>query len=294
MAKISENKATLAQPTQTQSSLLMRVVPKRWYAHLILLFAILITGFPLYYAAMVATQTNQQVIAYQLYPGTDLAANWERVFGRVGLGRNMLNSALISVTVATGKVLFSLAAGLGLVYFRYPGKWFVFGFILVTLMTPTDVLAIALFRLMNGLGWGNTFQSLTVPFFASATSVFLFRQHFMSIPPELSEAAQLDGATPLQFLFKVLIPLSWNIIGALLVIIFLDTWNQYLWPLIIISDQDRQVVQVGIARMLGMIQHEPDYGPLMLGAVVSSVPPLMIFLLLQKQFMSGFSITRDK
>jgi sn-glycerol 3-phosphate transport system permease protein len=295
MTTFSEKTSTVVgQRSDVQTSLLGRIIPKRWYAHLILTIAILFIGFPLFYAIIVATQNNQEVISYQFYPGNNLGENWEFVFGRLGLGRNMLNSALISVTVATGKVVFSLFAGLGLVYFRYPGKWLIFGFILVTLMTPTDVLAIALFRLMNGLDWNDTFQSLTVPFFASATSVFLFRQHFMSIPPELSEAAQLDGATPFQFLFRVLIPLSWNTIGALVVIMFLDTWNQYLWPLIIIQSSENQVVQVGIARMLATLRDDQNYGPLMLGAVMASIPPLLIFLMLQKQFMSGFAITSDK
>ncbi len=269
-------------------------LPKRWYAHVILLVAISIIGFPLFYAVVVATQTNLEVQRYQLYPGTGLQENWNVIMVRLGLWRFMINSALISITVATAKVLLSLAAGLGIVYFRYPAKWLVFGFILATLMTPTDVLVIALFRLVNGLGWSDSYLALTVPFFASATSVFLFRQHFMSMPPELSEAAQLDGANPFQFLLQVLIPLSWSTIGAIIVIMFLDTWNQYLWPLLIIRNPDQQVVQVGIAKLLAELRENQAFGPLMLGAVLASLPPLFVFVLLQKQFMKGFAITQDK
>lgn len=294
MTTVSEQQTQFVSSTAVPQSPIRRIIPKRWYAHLILLVAVVFIGFPLFYALMVATQNNQQVNTYQLYPGSSLGENWNYIMGQIGLWRFMINSALVSIVVATGKVLFSLAAGLGLVYFRYPGKWLIFGFILATLMTPTDVLAIALFRLVNGFNWGDTYAALTVPFFASATSVFLFRQHFKSIPPELAEAAQLDGANPLQFLVRVLIPLSWNTIGALIVIMFLDTWNQYLWPLIIVRDESRQVVQVGISKMLAELYTDQTYGPLMLGAVLASIPPLIIFLLLQKQFMSGFAITSDK
>lgn len=270
------------------------ILPKRWYAHLILLVAVAIIGFPLFYALLVATQSNFEVIRYQFWPGSALRENWEFMMNQLGLWRFMINSFFIAVAVALGKVVFSLFAGLGLVYFRYPGKWFVFGFIILTLMTPTEVLAIALFRLVNNFNWADTYAALTVPFFASATSVFLFRQHFRSIPAELSEAAQLDGATPVQFLFRVLIPLSWSTIGAIVVIMFLDTWNQYLWPLLIIRSTEQQVIQVGVAKALVEIQNSQEYGPLMLGAVLSSLPPLIVFLLLQKQFMKGFALTRDK
>ena len=160
-------------------------------------------------------------------------------------------------------------------------------------MMPTEILILSLFRFVNSLGWGNTYLALIVPFIASATGAFLFRQHFANIPAELSEAAQLDGATPIQFLFRVLVPMSWNTIGALTVIQFVYVWNFYLWPALIIQGQERQVIQVGLRTLAGG-DVSTSYGPLMLGAVVASLPPLIVFLLLQKQFMSGFALSRDK
>jgi sn-glycerol 3-phosphate transport system permease protein len=140
---------------------------------------------------------------------------------------------------------------------------------------------------------GNQYSALIVPFIASATGAFLFRQHFANIPAEFSEAAQLDGATPLQFLWRVLIPMSWNTIGALAVIQFVYVWNMYLWPVLIIQGPERQVVQVGLRTLIGG-DIAVSYGPMMLGAVIATVPPLVVFILLQKQFMSGFALTRDK
>lgn len=285
--------ATISK-TQTQTRAVPRagLLPKRWLIHLALITACLLIGFPLIYAVIVSTQTNADVFRYRLSFGESLATNWDLVMNQRFLWLYMWNSLLMAVCIAAGKTLFSLLAGLAFVYFRFPGKWIVFGFVLITLMMPTEVIFIALFRFVSALDLP-AYAALVVPFLASATGVFLFRQHFASIPPELSEAAQLDGATPLQFLFQVLVPMSWNTIGALVVIQFLYAWNMYLWPRMIITEQETQVVQVGLRTLLA-VETGLSYGPLMLAAVTASIPPVLTFVLLQKQFMSGFSLTRDK
>ncbi len=268
-------------------------VPKRWYAHVILWIACFLLGIPLFYAVIVATQTNAEVFRYQFTPGSGLSYNWNVVFHQRSLQDYMLNSLIMTAGITVGKTVFSLLAGLAFVYFRFPGKWLVFGFVLITLMMPTEVLIIALFRFINKLNWDNTYMALIVPFLASATGAFLFRQHFASIPAELSEAAQLDGANPLQFLIRVLIPISWNTIGALAVVQSIYAWNMYIWPNMIITDPKMNVVQVGIGTLRAG-EAALQYGPLMLGAVFASLPPVIIFILLQKQFMSGFTLTREK
>ena len=269
-------------------------LPNRWYAHVILWIAIAFTCIPMVYAAIVATQGNAEVFAYQFTPGDDLSRNWDVVWNQRNLGRFMLNSTIVAVFTTVCKAVFSLLAGLALVYFRFPGKWLVFGLILITLMMPTEIMAIALFRVVSGFGWGDTYQGLIIPFMASATGTFLFRQHFSNIPSELSEAAQMDGANPLQFLFQILVPISWNAIGALFVIQFLFAWNQYIWPLMIVQDSQYQVVQVGLKTLQSGVETGDSFGPMMLGAVLASLPPLLVFVFLQKQFMSGFALGRDK
>ncbi len=293
MANLSLDRAQTLDRTPPTSLSLRRLIPKRWPVHLFLWLACFILGVPMLYALLISTQTNAQVFAYQFWPGAALESNLQVVLLRE-IPRTMLNSVFVSVAVATGKTVLSLLAGLAFVYFRFPGKWIVFGFVLITLMMPIETMAIALFRFVSGLGWDNTYTALIVPLIASATGTFLFRQHFASIPPELSEAAQLDGASPLQFLWRVLIPISWNTIGALVVIQFLYAWNLYLWPRMIISTDANQVVQVGLRRLVAGVETGETYGPMMLGAVIASIPPVLVFILLQKQFMSGFAITRDK
>ena len=265
----------------------------RWYTHLALLGACLLVGFPLFYAMLVATQGNAEFFAYQLTPGTRLRDNFEHVWNQRDLGNYLWNSTIQAVIITIGKTVTALLAGLAFVHLDFPGKWWIFWFVLVTLMMPTEISIIALFQIVSGLGWGNTMAALTVPFLASATGAFLFRQHFANLPSDLSEAAQLDGASPVQFLLRILLPLSWNVIGALAVIQFLYSWNMYLWPLMVINEQSAQVVQVGLGTLRNTGGGQ-SYGPLMLGAVLASIPPTLVFVLLQKQFLAGFSINAEK
>ncbi len=283
-----KTKASLSGPRKAPSWL-----PERWYVHLLLSIIVLIIGFPLIYAIIVATQSNAETLSFQMSFGSRFRENLHAVIVERRLLRFMWNSTILAVVVTIGKTILSLLAGLAFVYFRFPGKWLVFGFILLTLMMPTEMLIIALFRLVSNMGWGDTFLAISVPFLASATGAFLFRQHFANLPAELAEAAQLEGANPLQFLFQVLVPLSWNVVGALAVIQFVYMWNQYLWPLLIVKDKQIQVVQVGLSSLQNF-EGATTYGPMMMGAVIATIPPVLVFIFLQKQFMSGFSVTRDK
>lgn len=279
---------------QTAPSPFRRWLPQRWYAHLVLWIACAFIGFPLIYAMLISTQSNAQVANFVLTPGERFEANWHQVMVNRFLGDFMVRSLILSVVITIGKTILALLSGLAFVYFRFPGKWLVFAFVLATLMMPTEILIIGLYRFVSGtLQWGGTFQALAVPFLASATGTFLFRQHFANLPAELSEAAQMDGANPLQFLFRILIPMSWNTIGALAVIQFVYAWNMYLWPQLIMQGGGFQVVQVGLRSLLAT-DTTLEYGPLMLGAVLASIPPVIVFILLQKQFMSGFQISTDK
>jgi len=268
-------------------------LPKRWYIHALLWIACILVGFPLLYAMLLATQNNTDIFAYRLTPGEQLWANLKFVMVNRSMGTFMLNSAVQAIIITVGKTVISLLAGLAFVYFRFPGKWIIFGFVLITLMMPTDIMILALFRVVSGLGWGSTLYAITIPFLASATGSFLFRQHFSNIPAELSEAAQLDGANPLQFLFRILLPMSWNVIGALAIIEILYVWNMYLWPLIIMREQDKQVVQIGLSAFTNT-DVGVGYGPMMLATVIVTIPPIVAFILLQKSFMSGFQVTSEK
>ncbi len=265
------------------------------FAHIGLIIICFIVLVPVLFALSKSTQTRAQVFHYPpiLGPGTAMIQNYRTAWNEFNLGLYMQNSLIIAGIVMVFKTIFSMLAGLGLVYFDFPLKNGIFYFILFTLMMPTEIMIIALFNLVSDLGWGNNYAALTIPFLASATGVFLFRQHFASIPGELADAARVDGAGPVRFLWSVLVPMSRNTIGAMALIQFIYMWNMYIWPLVIIRENVRQVVQVGLRQMTN-VQDTTNWGVVMAGAILAMLPPLIIFVLLHEQFTKGFALGQEK
>ena len=266
---------------------------RSWPYHIALTVTAFVIAFPLLYAALISTQTNAQIFSFQLKPGDALADHFQAVWFDRDFAGAMWNSLQQALWVTVGKTILSLLAGLAFVYFKFKFKWLVFFLVLITLMMPTEVMILAMFRQVSGYGWQDTQLSIVVPFLASATGAFLFRQHFANLPADLLEAAQIDGASPIKFLTKILIPLSWNVIAAMFVIQFVYTWNMFLWPSLIIRSESEQVVQVAL-QSLRNFDGATTYGPLMLAAIIASIPPAIVFVFMQKPFMSGFAIGQDK
>ncbi len=250
---------------------------------------------PVLFALSKSTQTRAQVFHYPpiLGPGTAIVQNYVTAWKAANLGIYMKNTLIVAAIVMFFKTAFSMFAGLGIVYFDFPLKEPIFYFILFTLMMPTEIMIVALFQLVSNLGWSNSYLALTVPFLASATGVFLFRQHFSSIPSQLVDAARVDGAGPIRFLFSILLPMSWNTIGALALIQFIYMWNQYLWPLVIIREERLQLIQVGL-RSMTAVQDVTNWGVVMAGAILAMIPPMIVFLLLREQFTKGFALGQEK
>ncbi len=289
-------------------------------AHVVLILACLLVCSPIVFAVVKATQTRAAVMSPSMVPGTQFVNNLREVWLSHNLGVYIRNSFAIAVAVTAGKVVLSLFAAAAIVFIDFKLKRLVFGFILVTLMMPTEVLIVGLFDLISlhppesfrafvdwfsnpkavflepvrfGFGWTNSYLSVILPFLASATGVFVFRQQFLSIPSSLGDAARIDGVGPVRFLRYVLIPLSWNTIGALCVVQFVYVWDQYLWPRVIIREESRQVVQVGMNLIIGTGEGV-YWGQVMAGALVSVLPPLLVFFVLQEQFMRGFALSSNK
>jgi sn-glycerol 3-phosphate transport system permease protein len=270
----------------------------RYGIHLALIGVILLLACPALYALQLATLTLDEAFEFppQLFPpSNDFFNNIEDLRADQDFDRLIGNTFTVAMIVVIVKTAFAMLSGLAFVYFKFPGKWVLFFFILLTLLMPTEMIFYPLSQLVADLGWGQQYPqlSLTVPFMASAVGTFLFRQHFSNIPRELLEAAQLDGAGPLRFMVWVLLPMSWNVIGAHAVIQFIYMWNQFLWPLKLGLQAEDQMIQVGVRRSV-IAGTQTDFGLLMAAGVLASVPPLIVFLLLQRQFMSGFALTREK
>ena len=270
----------------------------RYAIHIALIIICLILACPALYALQVATLTLEEAftIPPKLFPpSTDFSNNIMSLFDDQNFGLLLLNTFNVAVLVVVIKTLFAMLAGLAFVYFDFPGRWLLFFFILLTLLMPTELILAPLSDLVSTLEWvqHDPELALTVPFLASAVGTFLFRQHFSNIPREMVEVAQLDGAGPLRFLFLVLLPMSWNVIGAHAVIQFISMWHQYAWPVFIGLQAEDQLIQVGVRRAV-IVGTQTDFGLLMAAGVVASVPPLVFFVLLQNQFMKGFALMRDK
>ncbi len=270
---------------------------KVFLIHMALISVVFTVASPVLVAFFKSTQTRDQVFSYPPVLGFGsvkaMLDNYGRAWNQYRIGIYMKNSMIVSVAVTVAKTLLSMLAGLAIVYFDFPLKAPIFYFILFTLMMPTEIMIIALFNLVSKLGLGNTYAALIFPFMASATGVFLFRQHFSSIPPDLADAARVDGAGPLRFLWNVLLPLSWNVIGAFALIQFIYMWNQYLWPLVIIRESSRQVIQVGLKSTMTAME-ATDWGLVMAAVILAMIPPLIVFALLQEQFTKGFVLAREK
>lgn len=293
---MERNPEILKRPLEVQAPRPVSGTRKRsdWATHLALSVACLLVMAPLLFALIKATQVSSNVLSPRMIPGTAFFENLRQVWTEAHLGRYMLNSLFVTVTVTLGKTALSLLAALAFVYFRFPLKSLAFALVLLSLMLPTEVLIIALFDLVSrNLHWADSYAAIIVPFLASATGTFLFRQHFLNIPSSLADAARIDGCGPLKFLTAILIPMSWNTIGALAVIQFVFVWDQYLWPLVIMQNDQKQVVQVGLRKLID-VGGQTDWGSVMAGAILTILPPLLIFTLLQEQFSKGFALTEDK
>jgi sn-glycerol 3-phosphate transport system permease protein len=260
--------------------------------HVLTIAAVFLIVLPVLIAAIVSTKrTGIVTTVADLAPGGYAATNYQRALIGLGFWRFMLNSFLMSVVIVVGKLAVSLLAALVVVYYRFPYKNAVFLFILFTLLLPVPVRFVPLYRLTTELGLSNTFLAITIPYLASATTVFILRQHFLSIPESLVETAKLDDIGPLRFLWSVLIPMSRAVLVGVSVIMFVYAWNQYLWPLVIINTERLQVAQVGLSLLRGQASTgEVAWSMLMTGSILTLLPPLALLLLFQRPLLETFTI----
>ncbi|MFP8956566.1 carbohydrate ABC transporter permease [Natrialbaceae archaeon A-CW3] len=265
---------------------------KRLLVHLVLGFSVFVMAVPILIAAIVSTQEVGIVTSFSdMLPGTQLINNYQTVMTDYNFGVYLMNSFIMSIIIVIGKLAISLFAALAIVYYDFPFKNLMFLIILFTLMLPVPVRFVPLFNIVTDLGWYNSMLALTIPYLASATTVFLLRQHFYSIPESIVEQAKLDGIGPFKFLIYVLIPMSKGMLAGVSVIMFIYAWNQYLWPLVIIDSQSQQVTQVGITLLQGDIQAgELQWAIVMAGAIITLIPPLLALIIFKKPLLETFGV----
>jgi len=264
------------------------------HAALILLVAVL--AFPVFYAIVTSTLSFREAYQYppRLVPGTQFLENVREAWVRASFGRLFFNSVFISLVVSVVKIILSLLAAFAYTHFRFRGRGLLFGMSMITQMLPLPVRILPTYELMADFRWINTYWALTVPFFASTTGILLFRQFFLTVPRELSDAARVDGATPMRYFWQILVPISRTNIAALFVIEFVFMWSQYLWPLIVTTTKEMRVVQIGLKMLIASEQIAPEWNVIMAGTVIAMLPPLVVLLALRKSFAQGIAMQSEK
>jgi sn-glycerol 3-phosphate transport system permease protein len=300
-----------------------------WITHLVLILGSLLAILPLWFVFVAATLSIQEINSPHLniLPGEHFFENINAAWGKTNLGLKLLNSLFVSIAVAFGKIMLASLTAFALVFFRFPGRQIIFWMIFITLMLPLevrivptyavasnvfqplksilDILGLSyvlnLFNVKFELSWNllNSYTGLILPLIATATGTFLFRQFYMSIPDELIDAAKMDGAGPIRFYLEILWPLSQTTIAALFTIMFLYTWNQYLWPLLIITDRQHFGTAVMALREIIPLSGDstgggtPDWNVAMAAALIVMSPPIFMVVFMQKFFIKGL-VSIDK
>jgi len=265
-------------------------------SHLVVLLGVIIIAFPVWMTFVASTHSQQTMLQSPIpvLPGPHLIENYAKVltegYGRVGSTPVMMtltNSLIMALGVAIGKIAISITSAFAIVYFRFPGRMYFFWAIFVTLMLPVEVRIVPTYGVVASLGMLDSYAGLIIPLIASATATFLFRQFFLSVPDELTEAARVDGASPMRFFWDILLPMSRTSIAALFVIQFIYGWNQYLWPLLITTKESYYTVVMTVSRQANVVDSVPSWNLLMAMAMLAMLPPVLVVVFMQRQFVRG-------
>jgi sn-glycerol 3-phosphate transport system permease protein len=265
-------------------------------AHLLLLLGVIVIVFPIYYVFVASTHSLETILRppLPLLPGDRFIANYsEALFGGVGriggvgVGTLLLNTTIMALGIAVGKIIISIMSSYAVVFFRFPLRMVFFWLIFITLMLPVEVRILPTYKVMVDLNLIDTYAGLIVPLIASATATLLFRQFFMTIPNELLEAARIDGAGPWRFFKDILLPLSATNIAALFVILFIYGWTQYLWPLLVTNQNEMNTIIIALRKMMSFADFNTPWNLLMVTSVLAIAPPVLVVVLMQRLFVKG-------
>lgn len=272
----------------------------RYLSHFVLILGVLLVAFPIWVTFVAASHDAVRMtqVPLPLLPGGHFFENLRDALVRgVGnareqsVGLMLMNSMIMAMMIAVGKIFISLLSAFAIVYFRFPFRMTFFWLIFITLMLPVEVRILPTFAVVANLNMLDSYFGLTVPLIASATATFMFRQVFLTVPDELLEAARMDGAGPMRFFKDILLPVSRTNIAALFVILFIYGWNQYLWPLLITTEKDMYTIVMGIKQMLEAAEESPEWHLIMMTTLLAMLPPVVVVITMQKMFVKGLTET---
>jgi multiple sugar transport system permease protein len=243
------------------------------------------------YAVLSAVKPPDEVLAMKLWPSEWRWSNFTLPFKQTAFDRYYLNSVVVGVSVTALNVVTCTLAGYSFAKFSYRGRNLLFFLVLATLMIPLEVIYVPLYALVYKLGWVNSFWGLIIPSGTSAFGIFLMRQSMESVPDELIDAARIDGAGELRILRSVVAPMMVSPMAALALFIFMANWDSHLWPLLVASDDAHRTLPVGLAAMQANNLGSSGIPTMMAAAVLALLPTLVLFLVLQRKFVEGVTMT---
>ncbi len=264
--------------------------PANWGSYLTLLLAVAVMVLPLVWMVLAGFKERDEIYTspIQWLPGTVDASNYETAINAVPFGNFFLNSAITTVIGAGLKMMLGLTTAYALVFLEFPFKKVIFGVVIFALLVPQQIVIIPNYTLVAELGWINTYQGIIVPGLASAFGTFLFRQHFLTLPASILEAAALDGAGHWTRLWRFIVPISAPTIAAVALVSIVAEWNEYLWPLLVVDRAEMMTLPVGLT-LLQNNDGIADWGVLMAATVLVTAPVLIAFFALQKRIVSGLT-----
>jgi|TARA_B110000971_G_scaffold219829_1_gene261874 sn-glycerol 3-phosphate transport system permease protein len=263
-----------------------------WLTHVFMILGVLIIFFPIWLAFVASTVTQPEIVKppMPLWPGDQLWENYSKALFsgiNVPVSTMLVNSFIMAISIAVGKIIISLLSAFAIVYFRFPGRNFFFWMIFLTLMLPVEVRIVPTYEVVASFGMLNSYSGLIFPLIASATATFLFRQFFLTIPDELAEASRVDGASPMRFFLDIVLPMSRTNIAALFVILFIYGWNQYLWPLLITTEPEMNTIVMGIKQMFPSGDDVAEWPVIMATSILAMIPPVIVVVSMQRLFIRG-------
>ena len=255
-----------------------------------ILGVVLIVGAPLYWILITSLKVRTDIYVQPAtwWPTPLYPQNYAAVNSEVPFLAYVRNSVIITVILTVVEVTLGILSAYALAFLRFPGRNLLFLVILAALMVPNQITVISNYALVAGLGWRNTFQGIIIPLAGVAFGAFLMRNHFLSLPYEIIEAARMDGARPMKMLFRVVLPMSWPTVVAFTLITIVAEWNQYLWPFLMADTEKTAPLPVGLT-LLQNNEGLTNWGPVMAGTILTMLPILVIFLFLQRQMIKGLT-----
>lgn len=262
-----------------------KVRPGRAFKHLFLMIVSLLSAFPFYWMAVSSTNVSTDVVLGRMLPGSYLLENIKTLSESGALFRAFSNSCLYSLSTTFGALLISSMAGYGFIVYQDKGKNFVMGLLLLSMMVPTAATLIPLFRFFSQIGLINSVAGYMLPMLATAFLIFLFRQSAHTFPLELTQAARIDGLGEFQIFTRMFVPIMKPTYAAAATITFMNSWNAYMWPLVVLQQPEKITMPIFVANL--QTGYVLDYGMIMLGVSLTTLPTLIIFFVLQKSFVEG-------